>query len=177
MRPVRLPGTTEVAVIVHGHRDGNAVGGRPWISEECLARLRVAERAAEHPRVRDVLLCGAGASDHPSEALQMARAWRGPAVRLWLDEDSTDSAENAQRALTWMESLGTRHLLVVSSWWHLRLALYYRPFKAMGFVVHHATTHRCDRALSHLAHELRYLPRALRPPALPAEASCPGVLT
>jgi uncharacterized SAM-binding protein YcdF (DUF218 family) len=162
MRPVRLPGAIELAVIVHGHRDGNAVGGHPWISEECLARLRVAERAAADPRVSDVLLCGAGASGHPSVALQMADAWRGPAVRLWLDEHSTDTAENARRALTWMESIRTRNVLVVSSWWHLRLRLYYRPFKAMGFVVHHATTHGCDRVLSHLAHELRYLPRALR---------------
>jgi hypothetical protein len=60
---------------VHGHRDGNAVGGRPWISEECAARVRAAECAARRQAVADVLLCGAGAPGFPSEALQMARAW------------------------------------------------------------------------------------------------------
>jgi uncharacterized SAM-binding protein YcdF (DUF218 family) len=120
-RPRRL------GVIVHGHRDGNAIGARRWISQECLARLRAAERATDRHGATDVLLCGAGVPGFPSEARQMALAWHGPQARLWLDEDSTDTAENAQRALQWTGMIDATRLLVVSSWWHVRLAAYYRP--------------------------------------------------
>lgn len=151
----------DVGLVVHGHREGHAAGGNVAISDECLARLRVAEAAVARYGVRDVLLCGAGAPGHPSEASQMAQAWRGQRVRLWLDETSTDSAENAVQALRWTQLARKRELLVVSSWWHLRLALYYRPFRAQGVVVHHLKARRTTGAWAHIAHELRHLPRAL----------------
>jgi uncharacterized SAM-binding protein YcdF (DUF218 family) len=158
----RRPKASRLGVVVHGHRDGNAVGGRQWISTECLARLRAAERAAERRGASDVLFCGAGAPGHPSEARQMAAAWRGPRVRLWLDEDSADTAENAQRVLQWTRRIDATQLIVASSWWHVRLTVYYRPFGRLGIAVRQARTRRCDQLVHHLAHELRYLPRALR---------------
>jgi uncharacterized SAM-binding protein YcdF (DUF218 family) len=162
MRRVRVaPAAFGVGVVVHGHRDGNAVGGRPWISSECLARLRAAERAAARHAATDVLLCGAGVLGFASEARQMACAWRGPRVRLWLDQDSADSAENARQALRWTRTTGVTRLVVVSSWWHVRLRVYYRPFRALGVSVRHVGARRRDRVLRHLAHELRYMPRAL----------------
>lgn len=154
------PSGSRLGVIVHGHRDGNAVGGRPWISLECMARLRAAERAVERYGAQDVLFCGAGVAGFPSEARQMARAWRGPCARLWLDEQSADTAENALQALRWMGMIQAVRLLVVSSWWHFRLVAYYRPFRSHGVSVRHVSTRRCDRVLRHLAHELRYAPRA-----------------
>jgi len=151
-----------LGIVVHGHRDGNAVAQRPRISAECLARVRAAERATDRFTPTDVLLCGAGAPGFPSEARQMADAWLEPRARIWLDEDSVDSAQNAQRALQWAEIIGATQLLVVSSWWHLRLPAYYRPFRSRGVAVRHARTRRLDRVVRHVAHELRYLPRALR---------------
>jgi uncharacterized SAM-binding protein YcdF (DUF218 family) len=148
-------------LIVHGHRDGNAVGGRPEISEECVARVRAAERAATACGSRHVLFCGAGADGHPSEAAQMARIWHGPPLELQLDERSSDSAENAHEAATWARALGARELVVVSSWWHLRLRLYYRGPALRGVAVRHVVAWRCDRIARHLWHELRYLPRVL----------------
>jgi len=158
-----------VGLIVHGHRDGNAVGGRPWISAECLARLRAAERVTSPHAVTDVLLSGSGAPGFPSEAEQMANAWRGAPAQLWLDELSTDSAENARQALRWAQALGVKALFVVSSWWHVRLACYYRAGAALGVSVRVVRTRRCRGAAGHLAHELRYLPRAL------AQRSQPGL--
>jgi uncharacterized SAM-binding protein YcdF (DUF218 family) len=161
MSPPARCASERSALVVHGHRDGNAPAGRPSISEECVARLRAAERAARRHKVADVLLCGAGAPGFPSEARQMAMRWRGPHATLWLDEDSTDTAENAMRALQWSATIGARHLLVVSSWWHVRLWIYYRPFRSLGLVVHQVRARRCDDVFGHLAHELRYLPEAI----------------
>ena len=112
-------------LVVHGHRDGNAVGGRAEISSEAVARVRLAERVAYENRIAPVLFCGAGAPGQPSEARQMAACWRGPVIDVLLDERSTDSAENAAEALRWARELGARELIVVSSWWHLRLPAYY----------------------------------------------------
>jgi hypothetical protein len=162
-----------MGMVVHGHRDGNATGGRAWISKECLARVRAAEAAAARYQVADVLLCGAGADGFPSEARQMARAWAGPSTRLWLDEESVDTAENAQQALTWARCLGVSKLLVVSSWWHARLVVYYMPFREVGISVRHVRSRRCERILSHLGHELRYLPRALLTAGRCIDMPCP----
>ncbi len=149
-------------IIVHGHRDGNAPGGHPHISDECIARVRAAEAAARRFGCELVLFCGAGATGHASEARQMAAIWRGPRIRALLDERSEDSEQNAQEALAWSHRLDARDLIVVSSWWHLRLRLYYAKRVGREIRVRHVSSRRCERILSHLAHELRYAPRALR---------------
>lgn len=148
-------------IVVHGHRDGNAVGGKCKISDECVARVRIAETATRRFRSELVLFCGAGVADHESEARQMAAVWRGPPVRALLDERSEDSAQNVQEALAWAHALGATELVVVSSWWHLRLRLYYARVHR-EIPVRHLSTRRCKRILAHLAHELRYGPRAMR---------------
>jgi hypothetical protein len=150
-------------LVVHGHREGNAVGGEPGISRECMARVRAAERAARRARCAFVLFCGAGAPGEPSEAHQMAAIWRGPPVWALLDERSTDSAENADEALIWRDAVGASSLLIVSSWWHLRLALYYRAPRFDGIPVGHVRTRRVGGTVAgHLGHELRYAGLAWR---------------
>jgi hypothetical protein len=92
----------------------------------------------------------------------MAELWSGPAIRLWLDEASDDSAENATAAIRWAHQLGATELIVVSSWWHLRLPIYYRRARREGIKVRFRGCRRMNGVASHLLHELRYLPRALR---------------
>jgi uncharacterized SAM-binding protein YcdF (DUF218 family) len=149
-------------VVVHGHREGNAVGGQRWISDECVARVRAAERAARRFRSELVLFCGAGALGGPSEARQMESIWESPTVRTFLDEHSTDTAENAREAREWFDRLSASGLVVVSSWWHVRLRAYYAGSAFAGIAVRHVVTRRCDRVVARLAHELRYAPRAFR---------------
>lgn len=151
-----------LALVVHGHRDGNAVGGQLWISAECRERVRAAEEAACRHGVGHVLFSGSGAPGYPSEARQMAESWGPSPVHVSLDEASSDSAENVQAAYRWAEMIGASELLVVSSWWHLRLFLYYRRRERDAPTVRHVRTRRCNRVVAHLMHELRYLPRALR---------------
>jgi DUF218 domain-containing protein len=149
------------ALVVHGHRPGNAVGGHPWISPECIARVRAAERAARRHGVERVLLSGSGADGFPSEARQMARAWALDDISPTLDEASTDSAENARSALRWAKEIEARELLVVSSWWHLRLLVYYRGRERTPLGVRHVRAWRCDGVVTHILHEIRYFPRAI----------------
>ena len=149
------------ALVVHGHRQGNAVGGEPLISPECIARVRAAERAVQRYGVDHVLLSGSGAIGSPSEAQQMARAWGLEDIPPSLDEASADSAENARSALLWARGIGARELFVVSSWWHLRLLFYYRPRERAPLVVRHVRAWRWDGVLAHVLHEMRYLPRAI----------------
>jgi hypothetical protein len=149
-------------IVVHGHRRGNGRGRRRLISAECVARLSVAERAALDHRVEDVLLSGGGRAGFPSEAQQMAELWSGPVVRLWLDENSSDSAQNAEAGIRWAAELGAGEVIVVSSWWHLRLRLYYRGARRLGIKLRYRSAKRMNRIAEHVRHELRYLPRALR---------------
>jgi hypothetical protein len=151
----------DTLVVVHGHREGHAGGGRRRISSECHARVRAAECAVAKHRAAHVLFCGATEPGLPSEAAQMSRAWAGPPVFHWLDEISLDSAQNAQEAHRWARKLGVTRVIVVSSWWHIRLALYYRPLRDGGIAVRHAPAWRCHGIVRHLAHELRYLPEAI----------------
>jgi hypothetical protein len=154
-------------LVVHGHRDGNAVGGQPGISAECVRRVERARRIARDRRVGAVLLCGCGAPGHPSEAHQMAALWHMPGVPVYLDERSTDSAENAWEALRWAGILEATELIVVSSWWHVRLLAFYRHRRFDSIAVRHARTWSFRRVRRHLLHELRYQPRVRRlaPPA------------
>lgn len=149
-------------LVVHGHRDGNAVGGRDAISAECVARLERALRYARKHRVGAVLLCGAGNMDGVSEARQMAARWPTGGPPVHLDERSGDSAENAWEASRWARKLGAKELVVVSSWWHVRLRVFYRHPCFIGLAVRHVNTRRMRRLCRHFLHELRYLPRALR---------------
>lgn len=149
-------------LVVHGHRDGNAVGGQALISEECVSRVIRAQRLARERHLGGVLLCGCGTPGHPSEARQMAYLWRVPGVPVYLDERSTDSAENAWEALRWAGILGATELIVVSSWWHVRLMAFYRHRRFDSIRVRHVRTWRWRRVAGHLLHELRYLPRVRR---------------
>jgi uncharacterized SAM-binding protein YcdF (DUF218 family) len=149
-------------LVVHGHRVGNAPGGRASISEECVVRVRRAERAARSESIDFVLFSGAGMAGHPSEALQMAMLWQGPRLRAYLDERSTDTAENVEQTLLWARKLGATDLLVVSSWWHLRLFGLYNRRRCCGVRVRHARAWRFDDVFGHLMRELRGLPMLWR---------------
>jgi len=155
-----------VLLVVHGHRIGNADGGQSRISQECVARIRRAERAAHSLHIDFVLFSGAGAPGHASEARQMAELWKGPPLPIYLDERSRDTAENVEQTLLWARQLGASELLVVSSWWHLRLFAYYSGSRIGGLTVRHARSWRWDGVVGHLWRELRGVPDLWRQRAL-----------
>lgn len=159
----RVPSTDgRVLLVVHGHRIGNADGGRSRISQECIARIRRAERVVRDARVDIVLFSGAGSPGHPSEARQMADLWEGPPLPSCLDELSRDTAENVEQTLLWAQKLGATELVVVSSWWHFRLYGYYSAARIRGLVVRHARSWRWDGIVGHLWRELRGVPELWR---------------
>lgn len=153
-------------LVVPGHRDGGHAGGEHLITKQCLLRVRAAERlAARRPGIVAVVFAGAGAPGHPSEARQMADAWRGPEVPLICEEDSVDTAYNAACALLVAQALRATHVTVVSSCWHLRLPLYYLPYRRHGIKIGFWGAIDLEGLGARLAHELRYtklVPRARR---------------
>jgi uncharacterized SAM-binding protein YcdF (DUF218 family) len=106
-----------------------------------------------------VLFCGAGVPGHPSEARQMAELWDGPAIFPLLDERSRNTAENIDEVAAWSRALHIDELVVVSSWWHLRLWLHYRARRFRGMRTRYVPTWRCHRVLRHLVNELWSLAR------------------
>ena len=103
-------------VVVHGHRDAY-----PEITEECLKRVARAERLVQSERVKLLVFSGAGRNElWPSEARQMARAYRGPVVPFVLEECSRTTLENAAWTLQLLSTWGVdlSDIAVISSWWH-----------------------------------------------------------
>jgi hypothetical protein len=102
-------------LVVHGHREGSAADGNLRISQECVSRVHRALQFARAKRVGAVLMCGGGVPGFPSEARQMAVLWDLPDVPVYVEEQSTDTAENTREALHWASLLGATELVVVSS--------------------------------------------------------------
>ena len=78
----------------------------------------------------------------------MAAIWQGPAIQAFLDELSVDTAQNAREARAWFDVLAAGELIVVSSWWHLRLRGYYGGRAFAHIRVRHARTRRCDHVVA-----------------------------
>jgi hypothetical protein len=144
-------------MIIHGHRDGNAIGGRADISDECVGRVRCAEKMARRHRVSHVIFCGVGAPGALSEAEQMAQIWQGPQVEKIIEDQSIDTAWNASCALPLVQKIGADEVMVVSSCWHIRLPLYYRPYRHFEIKCRFRGCVRRGNYLAFLIHEVKYM--------------------
>jgi len=148
------------ALVVLGHREpGISVEHR--ISHESRARLRHARELAERMPVRAVVLTGYTSTGGLSEAEQMKTAWDDHDAPALLEVAGRDTAENATRSLPILLALGdVRHVIVVSSAWHLRVPFFFRPYRRFGLRVAYRASFAHGNWPRMLAHELRAFPRA-----------------
>ncbi len=121
-------------ILVLGHRSSLKFGIH-MISDQCVARVRHAEKLAAELNVRAVMLSGWGMTGD-SEAKQMARIWQGGSVPLVLEELSTNTAENATRSLDLIQAMpGVTRVTVVTSAWHMRTPYFFRHYADHGIKV------------------------------------------
>ncbi len=148
------------ALVVLGHREpGISVEHR--ISHESRARLRHARELAERTPVRAVVLTGYTSTGGLSEAEQMKTAWDDHDAPALLEVAGRDTAENATRSLPILLALGdVRHVIVVSSAWHLRVPFFFRPYRRFGLRVSYRASFAHGNWPRMLAQELRAFPRA-----------------
>jgi uncharacterized SAM-binding protein YcdF (DUF218 family) len=92
----------------------------------------------------------------------MADIWQGPPIRACLDELSVDTVGNVDETLRWARKLGATELLVVSSWWHVRLLALYSRRPSPRLLVRHERLWRWHGVPGHLVRELRGLPQLVR---------------
>jgi hypothetical protein len=148
------------ALVVLGHREpGISVEHR--ISHESRARLRHARELAERTPVRAVVLTGYTSTGGLSEAEQMKTAWDDHDAPALLEVAGRDTAENATRSLPIVLALGdVRHVIVVSSAWHLRVPFVFWPYRRFGLRVSYRASFAHGDWPRMLAHELRASGRA-----------------
>jgi len=151
---------SERALVVLGHREpGISVEHR--ISHESRARLRHARELAERTPVRAVVLTGYTSTGGLSEAEQMKTAWDDHDAPALLEVAGRDTAENASRSLPILLTLDeVRHVVVVSSAWHLRVPFFFAPYRRFGLRVSYRASFAHGDWPRMLAHELRAYPRA-----------------
>ena len=122
-------------LVVLGHREP---GDAPehHISSHSRSRLfRAEERCLEEP-FRAALLTGYAGAAGPSEAEQLGREWTVPDVPAILEVAGRNTAENASRSLPLILAMGgVRHVVVVTSLWHLRAPLFFAPYRSYGLRV------------------------------------------
>jgi glucosamine-6-phosphate deaminase len=164
--------TSERVLVVLGHREPG-ISPEHRISFESRARLRHALRLAERRPVRAVVLTGYTSTGGLSEAEQMKGSWDERVAPALLEVAGRNTAENASRTLPILLALGeARHVVVVSSAWHLRVPWFFAPYRRYGLRV----GFRVSAAHGHwprmLAEELRSAARmrAQRRTAFAAEA-------
>lgn len=123
-------------VAVLGYSDGG-----DGLHPVCAARLT---RAAEIARAEDIVLLSGWARRpwRASEAELMARAWRGSAGALLLDEDARSTLGNVVAAVRAALALEVRELVLVTSGWHARRA------RALGHAAARGTEVRVEVATS-----------------------------
>ena len=143
------------AVVVLGHREpGRSAEHR--ISFESRARLRHARTLADREPFRACVLTGYTSTGGLSEAEQMKGAWDEHAAPALLEVAGRNTAENASRSLPVLLAVGDiRHVVVVTSAWHLRTPWFFAPYRRFGLDV----TYRVSLVHGHwprmVAHELR----------------------
>jgi hypothetical protein len=127
--------TSERVLVVLGHREPS-ISPEHRISFESRARLRHALRLAERRPVRAVVLTGYTSTGGLSEAEQMKGSWDERVAPALLEVAGRDTAENASRTLPIVLALGeARHVVVVSSAWHLRVPWFFAPYRRYGLRV------------------------------------------
>jgi vancomycin permeability regulator SanA len=117
-------------VAVLGYSDGS-----DGLHPVCRARL---QRAAEVTTATDVVLLSGWARHpwHDSEAELMARAWKGPASDVLLDDDARSTLGNVVGAVRASVALEARELVLVTSSWHARRTAALLKAAARGTGVH-----------------------------------------
>ena len=125
-------------IVVLGYHEIEPDGSH-GISEICRAGVRRAELLAAQERTRAVIFTGWSSDGGPTEADQMAEAWRGrDDVELIREPRAANTAENAVRSLELLREIdGASEAIVVCSVRHRpRVRFFFdRLFRAHGYRV------------------------------------------
>jgi uncharacterized SAM-binding protein YcdF (DUF218 family) len=136
--PSALVATSDRVIVVLGYRDIGADGSH-GITTICRAGVRRAESLALDVRTRAVLFTGWSVDGGPTEADQMAAAWKGRRdIALIREPTATNTAENAVRSLQLVRELeGVSEVYVVCSIHHLfRVRFFFGElFRQHGYAV------------------------------------------
>ena len=143
------------ALVVLGHREpGRSTEHR--ISRESRARLRHARTLAASEPFRTCVLTGYTSTGGLSEAEQMKSAWDEHAAPALLEVAGRNTAENASRSLPLLLAIGDiRHVVVVTSAWHLRTPWFFAPYRGLGLDVSYRVSFAHGAWPRMLAEELR----------------------
>ena len=168
--------SSDDVLVVLGHREPG-ISAEHRISAESRARLRHAAGLARTSPIRAVVLTGYTSTGGLSEAEQMKTAWDEHQAPALLEVAGRDTAENASRSLPILLALGeARHVIVVSSAWHLRVPWFFAPYRDYGFELSYRPSFAHGSWPRMLANELRNARRApaLRRAAMAAMHPPPG---
>ena len=116
-----------LAVVVPGN-GALAADGTWQITPRCRRLVAEAELLARELSPAAVVFSGWSPSGSPSEAIQMARAWRGPSVELVVEPTARTTVENASRTLPLLRERGVDRTVVVVAASHVvRARLFFEP--------------------------------------------------
>lgn len=147
--------SSDRVLVVLGHREPG-ISPEHRISSESRARLRHASQLAPKSPIRAVILTGYTSTGGLSEAEQMKTAWDEHQAPALLEEAGRDTAENASRSLPILLALGeARHVIVISSAWHVRVPWFFAPYRDFGLHVSYRPSFAHGSWSRMLAHELR----------------------
>ena len=147
--------SSDRVLVVLGHREPG-ISAEHRISSESRARLRHASRLARRFPIRAVILTGYTSTGGLSEAEQMKTAWDEHQAPALLEEAGRDTAENASRSLPILLALGeARHVIVISSAWHVRVPWFFAPYRDFGLHVSYRPSFAHGSWPRMLVHELR----------------------
>ena len=147
-------------LVVLGHREPG-ISPEHRISAESRARLRHALALARRTPVRAAVLTGYTSTGGLSEAEQMKATWDEHEAPALLEVAGRNTAENASRSLPLLLALGeARHVIVVSSAWHIRVPWFFAPYRRFGLRVSYRASFRHGSWPRMLAEELREAGRA-----------------
>jgi glucosamine-6-phosphate deaminase len=147
--------SSDRVLVVLGHREPG-ISAEHRISSESRARLRHASRLARRSPIRALILTGYTSTGGLSEAEQMKTAWDEHQAPALLEEAGRDTAENASRSLPILLALGeARHVIVISSAWHIRVPWFFAPYRDFGLHVSYRPSFAHGSWPRMLVHELR----------------------
>jgi uncharacterized SAM-binding protein YcdF (DUF218 family) len=151
---------SDTLLVVLGHREPG-ISAEHRISAESHARVRHALRLARRSPVRAAILTGYTSTGGLSEAEQMKMDWDESVAPALLEVAGRDTAENATRSLPILLALGeARHVLVVSSAWHVRVPFFFAPYRRFGLRVGYRVSFAHGNWPRMLAEEARHFARA-----------------
>lgn len=147
------------ALVVLGHREPDG-GSEHLASEASFARLHHAAHIAHSEPVRLAVMTGWTTTGGLSEAEQMKGSWDESLAPALLEVAGRNTSENASRSLPIVLALGdVRHVVVVSSAWHIRVRYFFAPYRRHGLRVAYRASFMHGSWPRMLANELRSVPR------------------